>query len=165
MVGGKPKIAAKSPAPASTPDPAEQVPAGAGRKRILILVLVVLVVLGGGAGYWFVLGPGSASSAEAEVEPEPEPGKVQTVESFSLNLAGGRYLRLGLGLQLSAEVLEDIDTSKAVDRALTLFSGRPLEEVSSPEGRTALKDELTRLLKEAYHGEVIAVYFTDYVTQ
>ncbi|MFS0700300.1 flagellar basal body-associated protein FliL [Cellulomonas sp. 179-A 4D5 NHS] len=126
---------------------------------------MALLVLGGGAGYWFVLGPGSTSSAEAEVEPEPEPGKVQTVESFSLNLAGGRYLRLGLGLQLSAEVLEDIDTSKAVDRALTLFSGRTLEEVSSPEGRTALKDELTRLLKEAYHGEVIAVYFTDYVTQ
>lgn len=94
-----------------------------------------------------------------------ELGTVQAVEPISINLAGGRYLRLGLGLQLTAEVAEDVDTVKALDLAIALFSQRPVEEISTPEGRNALKRELAAQLTEVYEGEVVDVYFSNFVYQ
>ncbi|WP_129337487.1 flagellar basal body-associated FliL family protein [Cellulomonas endophytica] len=157
----------------SSPEPAEAATPvskakGKGR-RPLVLVLVAVLVLGAGAAYWFVLGPGSsqtpATQATEQVEPEVELGIVQAVDPISINLADGHYLRLGLGLQLSAEVAEDLEPAKALDRAIGLFSMRSLAEAGSAEGREALKAELATQLKEAYEGEVVDVYFTTYVTQ
>lgn len=134
---------------------------------MVTVVLLLALILGGGGGYWFVLGPGAGGeTAEAsDVEPEPELGVVQSVESVSINLADGRYLRLGVALQLSAGVEEEINPSKAIDTAIALFSGRSVDEVSSAEGRVALKLSLAEQLREAYHDEVIDVYLTEYVTQ
>ena len=161
VVSGQPKIGARVAAKSAPSVPEPVAPAaGSKRKRLMAVALGVLLVIGGVA-FWLLRAPAEGVEEVAE----PEHGKVQTVQAFSLNLAEERYLRLGLGLQLSEEVVEDIDTSKAVDRALTLFSGRSLDEVSSTEGRTALKTELTRQLQEVYEGEVLDVYFTDYVTQ
>jgi flagellar FliL protein len=159
---GKPKIGSR---PTPGPPPAEVEPPKAKKKgKRLILILVVLLV-GGGAGYWFLLKPSGADPAVEAVEPSPEPGAVVVIEPISLNLADGHYLRLGLGLQLTAEVAEEPDTARALDQAVSLFSGRPVAEVTSTEGREALRVELIALLDEAYEGEVMDVYFTDYVTQ
>ena len=128
-------------------------------------MLVLLLVVGGGAGYWFFLRPTPAAGAEVAVEPPPEPGAVVVIEPISLNLADGHYLRLGLGLQLTAEVAEEPDTARALDQAVALFSGRSVAEVGSSEGREALRDALVAKLAEVYEGEVMDVYFTDYVTQ
>lgn len=136
------------------------------KKKPLLIVVLLVVLLGGGAGYWFLMGPGAGSGTEAPAaEPEPEPGEVYTIEAISLNLAGGHYLRLGMGLQLTADIAHEPDPAKALDLAIGLFSGRGVQEVQSTEGREALRAELAELLDEAYHGEVMGVYFTDYVTQ
>ena len=161
VASAKPKIGTR-PQPAPPPEPEK--PAGKGKKK-LVLMLLVLLVVGGGAGYWFVLKPAPADAAEAADEPPPEPGEVVVIEPISLNLADGHYLRLGLGLQLTAEVSEPPDTARALDQAVTLFSGRPVAEVGSTEGREALRTELVTRLAEVYEGEVMDVYFTDYVTQ
>jgi len=124
----------------------------------------VLLLVGGAAAYWFLLGPG-AGDGTAEAEPTPDPGTVLVIEPISLNLADGHYLRLGLGLQLTKDVAEEPDTARALDQAVALFSGRTMAEVNSAEGREALKVELLAQLTEVYEGEVIDVYFTDYVTQ
>lgn len=58
-----------------------------------------------------------------------------------------------------------MDTAKALDLAITLFSQRPVEEISTPEGRDALKSELAARLTEAYEGEVVDVYFSNFVYQ
>ena len=87
------------------------------------------------------------------------------VEPISLNLADGHYLRIGVGLQLTADVAEEPDTARALDLVVTTFSGREVAEVTNPEGREALRAELVDRLTEAYEGEVMDVYFTDYVTQ
>lgn len=131
------------------------------RRRLVVLVLVALL-LGGAAGYWFFLGPG-AQDPDA-VATEPEPGEVLTIDPVNLNLADGRYLRLGLALQL-VEGAQRPDPARALDLAIALFSGRPISEVMAPDGREELKSELVRQLGEVYDGEVIDVYFTDYVTQ
>ena len=138
------------------------------RKKPILLALVVLLVLGGGAGWYFLMGPGSAETAGEEVvaeEPAPEPGEVMPIEAISLNLAGGRYLRLGIALQLNAEVAHAPDPAVALDHAISLYSGRTMDEVSSAEGREALRVELETRLTEAYHGDVMGVYYTDFVTQ
>lgn len=124
------------------------------------LVAVGLVLALAAAAYWFVLKP-SPSEAEAE----PEPGAVVVVEPIQINLAAGHYLKIGLALQASAEAHEDPDGSKALDSAIKLFSGLPMEDLALAEDRAKLKKKLMHELEERYHGDVLDVYFTEFVTQ
>ena len=165
VVASKPKIGAR-PAPSAVPDPVDEGKATkGGKKKLLIIALVVL--LAGGAAYWFLLKPAPPADGAAAVaeEPAPEPGAVVVIEPISLNLADGHYLRIGIGLQLTADVAEEPDTARALDLVVALFSQRAVAEVTTTEGRDALKAELLAQLEEAYEGEVMDVYFTDYVTQ
>ncbi len=168
VVSEKKKIGAK--AGSSGAAPVDEAPGKKGKKK-LIAVLLVVVLVAAGAGYWFVLKPkaatpdGATAAQSAPAEPEQKPGTVLAIDSISINLAGGHYLRLGLALQLTADVKEDPDTARALDLAIALFSQQPLEEVSDEAKREALKAELLGELKDAYEGEVMGVYFTDFVTQ
>jgi flagellar FliL protein len=134
------------------------------RKKLFVILAAVLVVLVGGAAYYFLLGPGGGPH-KAAAPPAPKPGAVLTVPSVSLNLADGHYLRLGLGLQLTADVATAPDPAKAIDVAITIFSGHTIAEVSDPATRDGLKAQLKTALAKAYDGEVMDVYLTDYVTQ
>lgn len=166
IIASKPTIGASGKSPATAPAAEEPEGEAKGGKKKLVVVLLALLLVGGGAGWWFLMGPGAASGGEAVAEePAPEPGEVVSVEAVSINLAGGHYLRLGIALQLTAEVHGEVSSAHALDLAIALFSGRTVEEVSSAEGRAALKEELRHQLAEAYHGEVMDVYLTDYVTQ
>jgi flagellar FliL protein len=151
-IGAKPGPPA--PAEAASPTPRRR------NRRPLILIGAGAATVAAGAG-WFLTRPDNAP----EAAPEVELGVVQTVEPISINLADGRYLRLGLGLQLTALVEEDVDPALALDKAIALFSQRPVAEISAPEGREALKGELVGQLEEAYEGEVVDVYFTNFVYQ
>ena len=82
-----------------------------------------------------------------------------------INLASGHYLKLGIALQLVEGAPEEVDGSKALDAAIDLFSGLPVEEVATAKERRALKEELATTLEEAYDKEVMGVYFTEFVTQ
>lgn len=131
-------------------------------KKLVVIVAVAAALLGAAAWFFFLKGP-----SEPAAEPEPEPGDTLTVEAMSINLADGHYLRLGLGLQLTIEAGAHgpVDAAPARDAAISLFSGRTVAEIADPTTREALKAELTETLVHAYHGEVMAVYLTDYVTQ
>ena len=131
-------------------------------KKMLIIVLVVVLAADGGA-YFFLLKP--SGPAKAAVVPPPVPGKILTIPAVSVNLAGTHYLRIGLGLQLTAATAESPDPAKALDLAIALFSGHTVAEVSDPATREKYKTELAAQLKKAYDGEVMDVYLTDYVTQ
>lgn len=166
--GGGQKIGGKSSgsigskeAPAAEPETPKK------SKKRLMIVIVAVVLLAGGAAAYFLLGKGGGDAAAApEPEPTHEPGAVSTVEPISLNLADGHYLRLGFALQLTADVGEEApDTSKAVDLAIELFSGKTVAEISDPTSREALKEQFAAELAEAYEGEVMDVYLTNYVTQ
>ncbi|WP_243056465.1 flagellar basal body-associated protein FliL [Nocardioides sp. SR21] len=125
------------------------------KKKLIIIALVLVLV--GGAGYWFFLKPSSAEAA-------PVPGEVVPLEAIQINLEEGHYLRLGLALQL-VEGAHEVDGSKALDATIELFSGKSMEEVQTAKERKHLKEELEEELDHAYHGEVLEVYFTDFVTQ
>ncbi|MDN4173550.1 flagellar basal body-associated FliL family protein [Nocardioides sp. SOB77] len=139
-----------APAPAA----AEEEPAGGGRKKLVLLLVLVLVA--GAAAYWFLLRPGS--------DAEPVPGEVLVMEPVQVNLADGHYLSVGIALQL-VEGAAHADGSKALDATIDLFSGREPDELVRARNRNALKEELMEELDHRYHGEVLDVYFTQFVTQ
>lgn len=134
----------------------EETQAGGGKKKILIVVLVL--ALAGVATWWFMLRPASAEEA-------PHPGEVVKLEAIQVNLADGHYLRIGIALQATDEVKEELDGSKALDATIELFSGQSQEQLARKPYRDDLKQKLEHRLEEAYEGEVMGVYFTDFVTQ
>ena len=142
--------------PAKATSEGEEAPGGSKKKLILIVVALLVV---GGAAYVFVLKPKADPKKE-----KPVAGEVIALEPRQVNLEGGHYLKLGLALQGTADAHE-LEGSKALDAAISLFSGRSVEEVSRPAELKHLKEELRKELDHLYHGDVMDVYFTDFVTQ
>lgn len=156
-IGGGASARVVDPTPAAEPEAPPR-----SRRRLVLVVVAVVVLVAAGVAAWFLLGRGDAAPAP---EPTVEAGEVLQVEPISINLADGHYLRLGLGLQLTADVHEPVDPSRALDLAIAQYAGRSVDEVSDPATRDALKAELAGRLSEAYEGEVMDVYLTNYVTQ
>lgn len=139
---------------ATNKEAAEEPKRGGLLKKIGIGLVALLLV--GGATWWFVLKPGPPE--------KPKPGAVATLDSIQINLAGGHYLRLGMALQLT-EKTEEVNGSKALDAAIDMFSGRDMNALSQQVRREQLKEQLSGELHELYEGEVLDVYFTEFVTQ
>jgi flagellar FliL protein len=136
------------------------------RPPLLVVVAAVVLLLGLAAGgyWWFAV-------RTPPPPPPPEPGEVAAFEPMSLNLADGHYLKIGIALQMVAAEggghgkKTEVDGSKAKDAAIDIFSGRTMAELSDPAVRDTLKEELFHRVDEAYHHEVLDVYFTEFVMQ
>ena len=140
----------------------DEASAKGGKKKLMIIGLVVLLMAAGAA--YFLL----SASGEAEAE-EPVPGEVLALESVAVNLAGGGYLKVGVALQLVASeggghgAATGPSGAKATDLIISTFSqARPADVTGA---REALKEALEQKIIEAYHGEVMGIYYTEYVTQ
>lgn len=125
-----------------------------GRKKV-IMVLVAVLALGGG-GYWFFLKPAPSGP--------PQPGVVVKLDPIQVNLAASHYLRIGIALQL-VQGVKDADGSKALDATIEEFSGLDMADVNNPAKRATYKKALEKELDHRYDGEVMGVYFTEFVTQ
>jgi flagellar FliL protein len=139
---------------ASTDADAAPVKAGKKRKKLTMILVAVLVV--GGGGYWFVLKPKPAGP--------PQAGEVVKLDAIQINLAGTHYLRVGIALQLVKGV-KAAEGSKALDATIDEFSGQPMEDVNDPAKRATYKKQLIEELDARYDGDVMGVYFTEFVTQ
>ena len=98
-------------------------------------------------------------------EPAPEPGEVLVLDPVQINLEGGHYLRIGIALQMTNNVAHAPDGSKALDATIDLFSGLDMADLGKAKERHHLKEELLEHLEHEYHGDVMGVYFTEFVTQ
>ena len=127
------------------------------RSRAKTLVVVVLLAALVGAYWNFMMRP-------ADADAKPEAGEVVKLDPIQLNLAGGHYLKIGIAMQLTSDAHE-AEGSKALDATIELFSGRSMDQLTRPEQRDQLKKELEEQLARLYHGDVMGVYFTDFVTQ
>ena len=89
-----------------------------------------------------------------------------TLEPIQINLAGGHYLRIGIALQLTATPTRPTAARRSTP-TIDLFSGADAwPSWSRPEQRAgAARDELEEELEHGYHGDVMEVYFTEFVTQ
>lgn len=126
------------------------------RRRVPLTVALLALLAVTAAGGWWSLRPSSADA-------EPVPGEVVALEPIQVNLDAGGYLRVGIALQL-VEGTEAVDGSKALDALIATTSGLPAGVTSSrgrEQLRVALRDEVVR----RYQGEVMDVYFTEFVSQ
>ena len=167
-------------------DPSEKKKGGP--KRLITIGALCVGLLGGG----YVLGgrlgsppasadDGSAASAEGQGasgeeggedhdgEHAAEIGHVVDLEAVNINLAGDHYLRVAISLGLSPDVEleepEEFHTAPASDVLLSTFSGATIEELSTAAGRDEARTRLLEQIEEQYHGEVAAVFFTEFVMQ
>lgn len=139
---------------------------------IAVLAAVFMFTRGGGEQ---AAGPASpavtaAGPSEAGVPPDQHEGPVVALDSITVNLVDGKFLRLGLALQLTAEAkADDLDPksfgARALDSAIQVMSGYTSDELASGEGRGAAKEVLAQAVIKRYPGEVVDVYFTDFVMQ
>jgi flagellar FliL protein len=141
--------------------PEETEEKGGGKKK-LILILVVVLLAAAGAAYFFLF----AGSGEASAE-EPVPGEVLALEPIAVNLAGGGYLKIGVTLQFTEDAgggeHGGADGSRATDLIISTFSQAKPADVNG--AREALKESLEKKIVEAYDGDVMGIYYTEYVTQ
>jgi flagellar basal body-associated protein FliL len=114
--------------------------------------------------------PGQTTVTTAVACTAPVPSGVVKLDPITLNLADGRYLKLGLGLQLDST--EDVTKfpdedggSEALDQAIRILGAKSYVDLSTPEAREAVKQELSLAVSKAYDGHVIQVYFTEFVMQ
>ena len=144
-----------------------------------LLPAVVLAIGMVAAGY--MLGPGSGATADAKpggeettTTAEAVPGEITSVEPININLADGHFLRVGMALQLAEGVLAEEfakgKTAKANDIIIAEVGGKDMAELSSPEGRAKLKEDLKEKIMAAYEeeesgAEVLDIFFTDFVMQ
>jgi flagellar FliL protein len=161
------------PAPADTAEP----PAVDRRKRtrrrgFLVLPLLVVLAVGG------VLAKAHLAGAAA---PKPDltkvPGAVVPLQSMTLNLTDGHFLKVGLALQLTeaatpagagadaTAAVPAVDGSKALDAAIAILGAHSYAQLLAPGGRAAAQRALTAEVAKRYDGEVLKVYFTEFVMQ
>jgi flagellar FliL protein len=170
-----------------------------GSKRTLVTVILAALVMAGAAKVLLLTPESSASpcattastSAAASgvgstaIPPDAAPGSppasdpacapalgsVLKLDPVTVNLADGRYLRLGLALQLTEGADPKLLTeetgggSRALDAAVTLFGAKSYDELVAPESRAAAKAELSRRVAADSAGTVTGVYVTEFVMQ
>ncbi|GAA4712019.1 hypothetical protein GCM10025782_05160 [Pedococcus ginsenosidimutans] len=141
-------------------------PAETGRRRkpLVLVVVAVLVLALAGGGFVLMRGSGGASAAE------PVPGPVVDLEPLTLNLADGRFLKVGLSLQLTADAAsshgkEGVNGAKARDAAIQIFGQRTYSQLLTPKGRETARKALDTEVRRRYDGEVMKVYLTEFVMQ
>jgi flagellar basal body-associated protein FliL len=104
------------------------------------------------------------------IDPLTERGPVLSMDPITVNLADGHYLKIGLALQLKLggdAVLAKTDGlgAKALDLAIAEISTKTMAELGKEPVRTAMKEKLGVETCHSYDGEVLTVFFTDFVMQ
>ena len=152
--------------------------------KILIMLFGVLIVfmLGMGGGLvmmWNKLSEISVqSAANASTNPaqgsNPEQplGPIYSLDTFIVNLAdkgGNRYLRVTMDLELAnPELAAEINKRlpQVRDSILMILPSKRFDEISSVEGKIALRDEMLEKLNSLLTlGKITNIYFKEFVVQ
>ena len=149
-----------------------------GKKSFLkwiIIAVVAFVLMGGGVflGIKMKLLPLAGTETVAVTEkPEEDMGKMYPLDTFIVNLAGGkgkRYLKVKMDLELDHEKVEQeikMKMSRIRDRILMLLSSKSFQQIESMEGKDTLREEIiARISGLVTSGKIRSVYFTDFVVQ
>lgn len=161
------KAGAAPEAPPPTPPP----PAKSRNMTIPAIVLAVAVL-----GAAFMLKGGGDDGDGTNVAATPttiaaEHGEVISLEPITLNLAGGDILRVGIALQLAADVPEAAEAAenpaafgaKALDETIIVLGGYTRTALLADGGIADAKAKLSARVAELYHDAVLSVYFTQLV--
>jgi flagellar FliL protein len=156
---------------------------------ILIIVLLVFILIGGAIAAFLLMSEDEEVPAEESVKTEKsakkkskkrsakdadllEIGPMYPMDQFIVNLLsdrGSRYLKVSMDLELeNEEMTAELDTKKAVFRHLIirLLSSKTFEDVATAKGKDRVKNEILDKLNEVLSdGEIVNIFFTDFVVQ
>jgi len=154
---------------------------------IINLVLLVLVLAVGGFIAWKMMAMESNAPEEevnqaqieetkipeAEMEDPDSPPVFMEIEDITVNLADAevsRFLRAKIKLEVrneEAQVKIDANMVKVMDLVITELSSKTFDDIRTPQGKYALKEDLTYRLNKLIGGgkPVKNLYFTDFVSQ
>ena len=152
--------------------------------KILVLILGVLMVLmiGMGSGLFLMWNKLSAIDLQADAEDVEEPvqeeniehplGPIFTLDTFIVNLAdqgGKRYLRVTMDLELTnAELNTELEKRlpQVRDSILMILPSKRFDEISSVEGKIALRNQILESLNGFLtQGKITQIYFNEFVVQ
>lgn len=111
---------------------AEATPPKRSKKKLVIIVAVVAL---GGAGYTVMSGGKKPAKAGATATHTVELGPVINLDSITLNLADGHYLKVGVALQLSKTAKSgdfSNNDAKTLDATISVFGSRTVPQLSAP---------------------------------
>ena len=157
---------------------AEDEAGGKSSKAKMAGMAVAFVAIGAVAGPK-VMGGGTPAATAADTTTTTVAGPVIVLDKVTLNLADGHLLQVGLALELSAEhadgggghgaPADDTDPTKgyakAIDATIEVLGEETMSGLAAPGGRERAKHALEEQLHELYHGEVVSVYFHQFVMQ
>jgi flagellar FliL protein len=149
---------------------------------VLLIGVVMVLMLGLGGGLFMMWNKLSAmntlSVADAGQDPETgnnseHPlGPIFSLETFIVNLAdngGNRYLRVTMDLELGNSELEaEIDKRlpQVRDSIIMILPTRRFEDISTVQGKTALRDEILATINGyLLQGKITKIYFKEFVVQ
>lgn len=151
-------------------------------KNWIIIGVVILVLTGGGYVAWDFLsaerflgrdnpqiGETGHSTAEAKDE---KFGIIYKMEPFIVNLLdrdGKRYLKTTIGFEVeNRDIKNELTqhTPQLRDAILLLLTSKSFEDISKPEGKLLLKNELIARINQILPGAgVRTLYFTEFIVQ
>ena len=162
-----PKEAAAPPPPPKEPK-AKRGPMLPAIVIAVALLLAAFMLKGGGGGGSTPAAPATSETTVA-AEGHGDPAHVVALDAITLNLADGRFLKLGLALQLDEGVELEGEAAnfgaRALDQTIDLMGSYTFKQLSAPGAREKAKDKLSEEVAKAYDGAVLAVYFTEFVMQ
>jgi flagellar FliL protein len=149
---------------------------------VLLVGVMMLLMLGLGGGLFMMWNQLSSlnakSNANANVQPDQEAvlehplGPIFSLETFIVNLAdkgGNRYLRVTMDLELGNPELEgEIDKRlpQVRDSVLMILPTKRFEDISTVQGKTALRDEILDTINGYLaQGKITNIFFKEFVVQ
>ena len=144
--------------------------------QVIILVLLVAVLALGGFIAWKLVTLKvplfSNSMPNAVTQAPAKPGIFIAMDNITVNLADtdqSRFLRVKMKIEArdkAAEALIKANNAQIKDLVITILSSKTFNDVRTPQGKFALKEELSYRINQLIGGHPVNdVYFTDFVAQ
>jgi flagellar FliL protein len=116
-------------------------------------------------------GSGGAARIERPNDLPRSSGQVLSLPPITVNLSDGggrRYLKLGMEVEVNADVSAQIKAQSARirDAIIMLLAGKTYNDIATPDGKVLLKAEIAARLNQIFGAQrVIQVYFTNFVVE
>lgn len=148
-----------------------------GGKAKLVVGAVVLVAVGVLAGGRLLGGSTPADAAEATTTTTEPTGPITTVESITVNLADGHFLKVGMAFEVRPDETYphvgghgEVDEltkgfARELDASIMVLSRFTYDQLVAPGGKEGAKAALLEALAEVSHGAVHDVLFHEFVMQ
>ena len=156
-----------------------QEPTKKSRNKIFLigLPLLLLLIMGGGAGAYF-LGIFSSETASETglpgkpIKKEQKLGPLVTMEDFVVNIMhkdSTRFLKVGITMEVDGKESKEAISNRMpqiTDAVLLHVGNKRFDEIKDLQGKMQLKaDLLARIRQLSGKGEVVNLFFTDFVVQ